>query len=444
MAIGKLKETTAEFLKINGFKALNAVQEATLEEVLKGRDVVTIAPTGSGKTHAFLIPLLEMLEPNEEKTQAIISVPTRELALQIEVETRKMLQIFPNLRVRLLCGGMDNARLIDALKNPPQIIIATPGKLKDLYGAAAFRVDTVKMFIIDEADMTLEYGFLADIDEVFAKMIHNPQVLCFSATLAAGLRPFFKKYLANPQIIQIADLNFDPQIEHILINAKHKSYGEALLELLPLLNPYVCLIFANTREECQKTAALLKANDYKVLELHGALPARERLRAIKQLQAKTYTYVVATDVASRGLDIDGITHVISLGFPQDLSFYIHRSGRTGRSGREGTCYTIYRAEDRQAITSLTQKGIKFTYRTIKNGKLVALYKRQTKHLSYADHRAKELARILRRKKEKVKPNYKKKKNLLIAKITQQERQQYIRKKIAEEKKERYRAQAIKK
>ena len=436
----ELKQTTLDFIAKNNFKELTKIQEACLRMAKKDKDIVAISKTGTGKTHAFLIPIMEKINLGSDETQVLISAPTRELAMQIFERAKVMCEVYPTLRIKLLSGGMDNAKLKEGLKKQPHIIVGTPGKIKDLYTDNVLRVDQVKIFVVDEADMTLEYGFLEDIDTVFAKMTRNPEIMCFSATLPEGLKPFIKKYLSNPQMIKIEDNEgFNPQIEHVLINCKHKSYQEMLLDILPGFNPYVCLIFANTREECALTAKTLKQHGYRVLELHGGLESRERIRAMKALASKEYTYVVASDVASRGIDVDGVSHVVSLGFPKDLAFYTHRSGRTGRNGRDGVCFALYQESDLKSIELLTKSGIKFVNKTFKNGVWKTLKPFNFKRVSRDEIREKEIARSLYRKGEKVKPNYKKKKTKEIERIKQKEKQTYIRQKIREEKKARYKA-----
>lgn len=407
----------------------------------KQKDIVALAKTGTGKTHAFLIPIMNMIDPDNETTQVIISSPTRELAFQIYQNARLMQNIYPNLRIKLLSGGLDTKRMKEGLKKAPQIVIGTPGRIKDLFSDSTLRVDLVKMFVVDEADMTLEYGFLDDIDAIFSRM-SNPQIMCFSATLSEGLRPFISKYLNRPQIIEIEDdEKVNPNIDHILINCKHKSYGEALLDILSGFNPYVCLIFANTRQECDEVYELFQRHNIKAIVLHGGLSSRERQKNVRLLNSKEYTYVIASDVASRGLDIDGISHVVSLGFPSELSFYTHRSGRTGRNGRHGICYALYKKEDENAINQLIKQGIKFTPKSFKNGQWRTLKALDFKRVTRSEKREKEIAKMLNTKKEKVKPNYKKKKTQKIESIKRKERQEYIRAKIKEERKERYKQAA---
>ena len=192
--------------------------------------------------------------------------------------------------------------------------------------------------IIDEADMTLEFGFLEDIDTILSKMDKKIQLMVFSATIPQALRPFLKKYLYDPYLIQIDDKeNFQADVQHILVPCKHKSYGEKLLDVLPCIQPYVCLIFANTNEEASAIAHLMREHNYDLVEIHGSMESRERLKSIRMIQSQKKSYIVASDIAARGIDLDGVTHVISCGFPKDLKYYIHRAGRTGRAQRDLYC-----------------------------------------------------------------------------------------------------------
>lgn len=439
-----MKKTSEKFLELNGFKELTNVQKAVKEYTDYKKDLVAISKTGTGKTHAYLLPIAEMINPKSDKTQVLISLPTRELAYQVYQNAKVLNEVFDDLRISLLAGGSDRKRSKEKLENAvPHIIIGTPGRIKDLFENNLIRVDFVQMFVIDEADMTLEYGFLEDIDKVFSHMVKNPEILCFSATFPKQLQIFVKKYLNNPKIITVEDKKRDPKLTHILVPCKHKEYKDRLLDLLPIINPYICLIFANSKDEADEVYATLKAHNYRTLLLHGGLDSRERNKAIKSLNRKEYTYIVASDVASRGIDIDGISHVISLGFPKKLDFYIHRAGRTGRNSKDGTVYALFKEEDIQSIRNLENRGIKFIGKDIKNNDFKDIKTPTYKRIKKNDEVEKEIAKTLTRKNEKVKPNYKKKKKEAIEKIKRKQRREFIRNKIKEERKERYRLQARK-
>ena len=432
-----LKPETQEFFQLLGFRELTRVQETCIKESRKGKDLIVLSKTGTGKTHAYLFPIMEMINPQSDKTQVLISLPTRELAYQVYENARRMIEVLPDLRIAFLSGGTEKKRSLSKLEKAPHIIIGTPGRIKDLFADNLIRVDFVQMYVIDEADMTLEYGFLEDIDTVFSHMVKDPQVLCYSATFPQELQVFAKKYLSDPKLVQVSDEKRDPKIEHILVPCKHRSYEETLYAILEGFQPYVCLIFANSKEEAEKTHQYLTDKGIKALLLHGGLENRERQRAVKALSRKEYTYVVASDVASRGIDIDGITHVVSMGFPKQLQFYTHRAGRTGRNTREGVCYALYKEEDIPSVKTLSDQGIRFKAMEYKNGAWKKANNPVAEKKSRFDLTEKEIAMTLKRKNEKVKPNYKKKKNQEIEKIKRNKKREFIREKIKEEKKERY-------
>ena len=435
-----LRKETLEFIEINKFSDLTSVQNEVLQYTNASKDVVAIAKTGTGKTHAYLIPIAEMINPKSNKTQVLISLPTRELAYQVYQNALVLKEVFADLRISLVSGGTDKKRSKLSLDCPPHIIIGTPGRIKDLFEDNQIRVDTIQMFVVDEADMTLEYGFLEDLDVVFSRMVKHVETLAFSATFPQPLNLFVKKYLANPKIIHVEDKKRDPKITHVLINSKHRTYNETLSLLLPQIHPYMCLIFANSKKEADETYKYLTDKGIKALLLHGGLESRERRQALKALQSKQFTYVVCSDVASRGIDIDAVTHVISLGFPSELEFYTHRAGRTGRNTKDGTVYAIYNESDSNAIATLKKQGIKFKEQTIKGSGLKDVVKK--KHVNKIDENLeKEIAKTLHRKKEKVKPNYKKKKKMAVEKLKRKAKREFIKKKIKEERIERYKKEA---
>ncbi len=435
-----LKETTQRFIELNGFEELTQVQKEVLKYTSSNKDVIALSKTGTGKTHAYLIPVMEMINPVSDKTQVLISVPTRELAYQVYQNALLMKEVYPDLRIQLLAGGTDKKKSIEKLEKAPHIVIGTPGRIKDLFVSNVLRVDFVQMFVIDEADMTLEYGFLEDIDIVFSHMVKDPEVLCFSATFPEELNVFVKKYLSSPKIIRVEDKKRDPHISHVLINCKHKDYKEVVYDILPGFKPYVCLIFANTKEEADDCYEYLTEKGVKALLLHGGLDSRTRQKAIKDLQAKRYTYVIASDVASRGIDIDGISHVISMGLPKQLQFYMHRAGRTGRNEKDGTCYLLYKESDLDAVRTLNKKGISFLAKEYKKGAWKEANNPTKKKQVKSNVEEKEIVKTLYRKNEKVKPNYKKKKNVQVEKIKRKKRREFIQAKIKEERIERYKEQ----
>ena len=443
MMNSQLKQETLQFLALNGFEELTAVQKEVLKAGNRNRDLIVLSKTGTGKTHAYLIPIMEMINPLSDKTQAVISVPTRELAYQVYQNALPMKEVYEDLRIVLLTGGTDKNRSMAKLEKAPHIIIGTPGRIRDLFVSNLIRVDTVQMFILDEADMTMEFGFLEDIDIVYSHMAKNPRTLCFSATFPEELNKFTKKYLENPKMIKVSDAKRDPRIHHVLINCKHKDYKEVLYDILGGFKPYVCLIFANTKDEADATYEYLNEKGIKALLIHGGLDSRSRQKALKELQSGRYSYVIASDVASRGIDIEEVSHVVSMGLPSQLQFYQHRAGRTGRNGKDGTCYLLYKESDLEQIRKLHSKGINFTAKEFKNGKWKEANNPTLKKTVKSNIDEKEIVKTLYRKKEKVKPNYKKKKNQEVERIKRKKRREFIQNKIKEERIERYKKDARK-
>ena len=441
-----LKPETMAFIHKNNFKEPTPIQEEVIPAALKGKDIIGISATGSGKTHAFLIPLMEKVDETKDYCQAVITAPTRELASQIYDMAKVMSEVKPELKVRLVIGGKDRMRDIEQLeRSQPHIVIGTPGRIKDLFlNEGKLRIEKADVLIVDEADMTLEYGFLDDIDAFAGRLGEDLQMMCFSATMPDQLKPFIRKYMHHPITFQIGEkVRFNPDIRHVLVPCYHHSYAETILSILPGFRPYVCLIFANTRQEAAQIAEELRKNGISVSELHGDLTSRKRKQAMKSIANAEHTYVVATDLAARGIDIGEVTHVISCGFPDDLEYYIHRAGRTGRAGNSGTCYALYHEEDDAAIRSLKRRGIKFEHQRFRKGQWQNLQPYGVKRQHQDDELKKEISKIMTKKNTKVKPGYKKKRAKEIQRVHQKKKREMIRSKIREEKKAMYKERAKK-
>lgn len=434
----QLKNSVHAFIELNGFSKPTAIQQAVIPVATKGRDVIGISDTGSGKTHAFLIPVMEKVTTKKPIVQAVITAPTRELAQQLYNEAKKMSEVDSDLRIMLIRGGTDKNRVSASLKQQPHIVIGTPGRIRDMFlSEQTLRLDTASILVIDEADMTLEFGFLEDIDLFASRMKSNLQMMSFSATIPQGLKPFLKKYMRDPKLIEIeGEHDFQSRVEHVLVPCKHESYEEKLFEVLKEIKPYVCLIFANTRNQAASAAKKMREEGYRLVEIHGDLEPRERSRALRQLFDQQITYVVATDIAARGIDVEGVSHVISLGFPSELDFYIHRSGRTGRAGREGICYALYKEGDMNSIKTLMNRGISFDRRDIKNGVWQNLKPIGVSKGIKNDETEKEIAKVLHRKNRKVKPGYKVKRKAEIEKLKRKAKRSFVQEEIQKQKKER--------
>ena len=426
-----------EMMAVEGFKTLTPIQEAVINRKNKTRDLIGISTTGSGKSHAFFFPIFEMVDPNLDKVQAVISVPTRELAWQLYERSKKLADHF-NVRVRLVVGGTEKKE--GGLT--PQIVIGTPGRMKDQFlEDKTLRLDTAKIMVIDEADMTLEFGFLEDVDAILSHMAEDVTVMVFSATIPEMLQPFLKKYLTTPELVKMSsDEDFAANIKHYSVPLKHKKMSERVMDVLGVIQPYVCLIFANSNQEAAQIAKDMREAGYDLVELHGDLEARERTKAIRQIQSQKKSYIVASDIASRGIDLEGVTHVISCGFPKDLKFYQHRSGRTGRAGRDGLAIAIYTPKDEAAMASLRKQGIFFEDLDIKNGQFVEMKDRTKRQKPNTPAMVEQMSKLTHKsKKSKVKPNYKKKRAEELETMRRRAKRALIRKEIQEQKRERAKA-----
>ena len=441
-----LKPAVRKYISLNHFTEPTPIQEEVIPAVLRGKDVIGLSATGSGKSHAYLIPILEKIDVSRDYTQAVITAPTRELASQIYEMAKPMMECVEGLKVRLFIGGRDREKDIEQLEaSQPHIAIGTPGRIRDLFlGSASLRIEQASILVVDEADMTLEYGFIDDIDAFAGRLPDDLQMLAFSATMPEQLKPFLKKYMHHPITMQIGEkVRFNPDIRHVLVPCYHHGYARTILSIRQGINPFVCLIFANTRAEAASIAEELRQNGMDVEELHGDLTSRRRKQAMKSISAAEHTYVVATDLASRGIDIGEVSHVISCGFPDDLEYYVHRAGRTGRAGASGTCYALYEEKDDASIRSLMKRGIRFAHQRYHNGAWQDLKPYGVRFTKKDDDLEKKISQIYTKKNTKVKPGYKKKRAEQIARVHRAKKREMIRSKIREEKKAMYKERARK-
>src|SRR5690625_809524 len=299
--------------------------------------------------------------------------------------------------------------MADQLRVPPHIIVGTPGRILDLVKDQALSIYSATSFVVDEADLMLDLGFIDDVDQLLVRAKADIQILAFSATIPQKLEHFFKKYLENPVYVKIDDQLSPEKMEHRLISLRHRDESQIIMELSKVFKPYLAIIFTNGKDQADKLAASLQEKGLNVGLMHGGLSPRERKRALKQIQDLRYQYVVATDLASRGIDIEGVSHVINAQLPKEEHFYIHRVGRTARAGLEGTAISFYNDEDIKLIQLLEKKGIEFVYSDVRNGEWV-----QAKSWNKRNLRKKTTTNIEQeawkqvKRPKKVKPGYKKK------------------------------------
>lgn len=405
------------------------IQSEVIPKLLDKKNVVGISRTGSGKTHAFLLPIVQNIEINQG-VQAIIMVPTRELAIQLDNNLKEFKTSFPNLTSSLIIGGSKSKKVINS-----EIIIGTPGSLFDIINKQnLIRFDSLKYFVLDEADMLFDDNFIEEVDLVLANINGDVVFSVFSATITENMHPFFKKYFKNMNIVTIEEKN--ENIEHVLIDNKNRNRYDSLLSLTKILNPYLCLIFAAKKEEVDELVQKLNEDGIKTVALHGGLSLRERTKTLKRINALEFNYVVASDIAARGIDIDGVSHIISYTLPYELDYYIHRAGRTGRYQYSGTSYVIYDKEDIKKVEKLQNKGIEFKFARIVNDSLEFEESFLRNQRSYDASSEKALVNKVMKKNKKVKPGYKKKRKEELSKLHKKAKQQEIRDRIRKQRKQR--------
>ena len=409
----KFKDYIQEALIDLNFVEATEVQEKLIPIVLAGRDLVGESKTGSGKTHTFLLPIFQKMNEDADNVQAVITAPSRELATQIYQAARQIATFSDKeIRVAHYVGGTDKNRQIGKLAfSQPHIVIGTPGRIYDLVKSGDLAIHKANTFVVDEADMTLDMGFLETVDKIASSLPKELQFLVFSATIPQKLQPFLKKYLSNPVIEQIKTKTvISDTIENWLISTKGQDKNAQIYRITQLLQPYLAMIFVNTKTRADELHSYLTAQGLKVAKIHGDVPPRERKRIMNQVKNLEFEYIVATDLAARGIDIEGISHVINDAIPQDLSFFVHRVGRTGRNGLPGTAITLYQPSDDSDIRELEKLGIQFIPKMIKADEFQDTYDRDRR--SNREKRQEkldtEMIGLVKKKKKKIKPGYKKK------------------------------------
>lgn len=397
------------------FSEPTEIQEKIFPIAKKRLSVIGQSQTGSGKTLAYLLPCLNAIEAEREEVQLVITAPTRELAQQIYQEILKLTKFCEagkELTARCFIGGTDKQRTIDKLKKQPHIVVGTPGRIFALVEEQALFVHTAGMIVIDEADLMLDMGFIQEVDKIAARMPKDLQMLVFSATIPEKLKAFMKKYMENPEYVQVNPRQAAAKnIEHSLIPLRHRNKISLLKDILVEYQPYLAIVFTNTKKNAEEVAKGLAERGLKVGRIHGDLTPRERKKMMKQVHDLEYQYIVATDLAARGIDIEGVSHIINYELPEDLDFYVHRVGRTARAGYSGTAITIYELSDEEALEKLEKRNIVFHHVDLKDGEWVELgprNKRQSRKKQKQENDLDVMAKKVIKKPKTVKPGYKKK------------------------------------
>lgn len=435
----KFKEFINEAIVDLHFSHPTMIQQRVMPQVLKGKSLIGQSQTGTGKSHAFLLPLINRIDSTKSQVQVVILAPTRELAKQLFDATQHILSFEENIKAALYIGGTDKHKDIEKSKVQPQIIIGTPTRINDLATDIILDLHEVNSIVVDEADLMLDLGFLEDVDKILSKQSEKAQLLVFSATIPVGLKPFLNKYLENPEFIQVNPMqDTTKNITNYLVAIKGASRDEKLLQVMSTLNPYLAIIFANKRETVDHVVNIVSEAGYKVGIIHGGLTPRERTQMMKRIRNLEFQYVIASDLASRGIDIDGVSHVINYEIPKDVDFFIHRIGRTGRGNLKGESITLYSTSDEYLLTQIEQKKVTYFYAEPKNGELVLVKDRHERMKRVKKTPDGEIHERLKRKvksAKKVKPGYKKKYKYKLDKLKQKERRKFAKSRGRNEKRQ---------
>jgi ATP-dependent RNA helicase DeaD len=324
-----------------GFEEMSPIQVKAIPVLLTGKDVVGQAQTGTGKTAAFGIPLLQKINPREKNLQALVLCPTRELAIQVAEEFRKLGLFMHGVKILPVYGGQEISKQIRSLKSGVQVIIGTPGRVMDHMRRKTVKFDHINMVVLDEADEMLNMGFREDIETILKEVPEERQTVLFSATMPAPILEIARTYQKNAEMIRMVKKELTvPKIEQFYYEVSPKNKEEVLSRLIDMYNPKLSLVFCNTKKQVDELTQALQVRGYFAEGLHGDLKQQQRDRVMNSFRNGRTDILVATDVAARGIDVDDVEAVFNYDVPQDDEYYVHRIGRTGRAGREGRAFTL--------------------------------------------------------------------------------------------------------
>lgn len=352
-----VSESRVAMLKAMGIITPTPVQEETIPIVARGRDVISQAQTGTGKTLAFVLPMLDKIDTSLPHIQGLIVTPTRELAIQITAEIKKLLDPRGEIRVLAVYGGQDVEAQLHKLKGNIHIVIATPGRLLDHMRRETISLAGVSMLVLDEADQMLHMGFLKEVEEILRHTPYKKQAMLFSATMPPSIREMAGRILRNPEHVTVKSERITVKdIRQWAVETTDREKQATLVKMLEVTQPYLSIIFCRTKTRAKTLNEALQDLGYASDELHGDLSQAKREKVMKQFRDAKLQLLIATDVAARGLDVEGVTHVFNYDIPHDVESYIHRIGRTGRAGEKGLAITLFAAKDRRELADI-ENGI---------------------------------------------------------------------------------------
>ena len=337
-----------------GYESPTEIQKQTIPFILSDiRDLIALAQTGTGKTAAFSLPILDMIDDTSRKIQLLVLAPTRELALQIAKDIKNYTKYLPNVKTTAVYGGSSITDQIRNLREKPQIIVGTPGRVIDLINRKALVFSQIHWLVLDEADEMLSMGFKDDLETILSETPETKQTLLFSATMNKEVERISKNYLTNPHRISVGSINaVKKNIKHEYYVVNYRQKKEALKRLIDANPNQYSIIFCRTKMETQDVADFLMQNGYAADALHGDLSQAQRDTVMKKFRLKNIDILVATDVAARGLDVNSLTHVIHYSLPDDPEVFVHRSGRTGRAGKDGISMALIKPEETRKLSQI--------------------------------------------------------------------------------------------
>lgn len=328
-------------VRFMGFEEASPIQTKAIPAIISGKDIIGQAQTGTGKTAAFGIPLLQKIDPKNKKLQAIVLCPTRELAIQVADEIRNLAKYMHGIKILPIYGGQDIVKQIRSLKNGTQLVIGTPGRVMDHMRRKTVKMDHIHTVVLDEADEMLNMGFRDDIETILSGVPEERQTVLFSATMPKPILEITKKYQNHAELIKVTKKELTvPNIEQFYYEVKPKNKEEVLSRLLDIYSPNLSVVFCNTKKQVDNLVTALIGRGYFAAGLHGDLKQSQRDRVMQSFRTGKTEILVATDVAARGIDVDDVEAVFNYDLPQDEEYYVHRIGRTGRAGRGGHAFSF--------------------------------------------------------------------------------------------------------
>lgn len=349
-----LPKAQLDALESLGYASMTAIQAQSLPEILSGKDLIAQAKTGSGKTAAFGIGLLHMLNPRFFGVQALVLCPTRELAEQVGKEIRKLARFMPNIKLVMLCGGKPIGPQIGSLEHGAHIVVGTPGRVQDHLRKNTLKLDGLKALVLDEADRMLDMGFADTMQDIIEQTPKKRQTLLFSATYPDTIQQMSRQIQRNPVTVTVESAHKKEVIEQVFYEVKKQERDTALLSLFAHYQPETCVVFCHTKKQCDEVADLLRDNQIEALAIHGDLEQRDRDQVLVRFANNSCPVLVATDVAARGLDIKALQMVINYELPRDPEVYVHRIGRTGRAGQTGQAMSIVTPAETPRILAIEE------------------------------------------------------------------------------------------